>query len=378
MNTRSTELNYSLAQLLKALLDQNGSDLHITSNSPPRLRINGLLLPLDLPPLSGDQTMLLCYSILTEEQKKDFEGNKEIDLSFSIKGICRFRANIFYQRGNVGGVFRVIPSRIPAFRELGLPRHIEEFCSMPRGLVLVTGPTGSGKSTTLAAMIDNINNKYQKHIVTIEDPIEFIHSNKHSIVNQRELGSDTDGFSKALKSCLRQDPDVVLVGELRDLETISLAITTAETGHLVFGTLHTNSCVSTINRIIDAFPAHQQSQVRTQLSFTLMGVMSQLLIPSLEGKRVACIEMMVPNSAIRALIRDNKIHQIYSSMQIGQESSNMRTMNQALLDLVATRKISDKTALGIAQDPIEMAELLNKYYGRGGQVGQKPRVPKGR
>ena len=292
MNTRSTELNYSLPQLLKALIDQNGSDLHITSNSPPRLRINGLLLPLDLPPLTSDQTMLLCYSILTEEQKKNFEGNKEIDLSFSIKGLCRFRGNIFHQRGSVGGVFRVIPTRIPEFKELGLPHYVEDFCKMPRGLVLVTGPTGSGKSTTLASMIDNINNRYQKHIVTIEDPIEFMHPNKHSIVNQRELGSDTDGFSKALKSCLRQDPDVVLVGELRDLETIALAITTAETGHLVFGTLHTNSCVSSINRIIDAFPSHQQAQVRTQLSFTLMGVMSQLLIPSLNGSRVACIEMM--------------------------------------------------------------------------------------
>jgi len=373
MSTRSTELNYSLPQLLKALLDQNGSDLHITSNSPPRLRINGLLLPLDLPPLTADQTMLLCYSILTEEQKKNFESNKEIDLSFSIKGLCRFRANVFHQRGSVGGVFRVIPTRIPEFRELGLPHYIEEFCKMPRGLVLVTGPTGSGKSTTLAAMIDNINNKYQKHIVTIEDPIEFIHKNKHSIVNQRELGSDTDTFAKALKSCLRQDPDVVLVGELRDLETISLAITTAETGHLVFGTLHTNSCVSSINRIIDAFPAHQQSQVRTQLSFTLMGVMSQLLIPSLSGKRVACIEMMAPNSAIRALIRENKIHQIYSAMQIGQESSHMRTMNQALLDLVAIRKINDKTAMGIAQDPVEMAELLNKFYSRGGTPGKPNR-----
>ncbi|NRA43452.1 MAG: type IV pilus twitching motility protein PilT [Oligoflexales bacterium] len=373
MSTRSTELNYSLPQLLKALLDQNGSDLHITSNSPPRLRINGLLLPLDLPPLTGDQTMLLCYSILTEEQKKNFEGNKEIDLSFSIKGLCRFRANIFHQRGTIGGVFRVIPTRIPEIKELGLPQHVEDFCKIPRGLVLVTGPTGSGKSTTLASMVDNINNRYQKHIVTIEDPIEFMHANKHSIVNQRELGSDTDGFSKALKSCLRQDPDVVLVGELRDLETIALAITTAETGHLVFGTLHTNSCVSSINRIVDAFPSHQQAQVRTQLSFTLMGVMSQLLIPSLDGRRVACIEMMVPNAAIRNLIRDNKIHQIYSAMQIGQESSHMRTMNQALLDLVTIRKINEKTALGIAQDPIEMAELLNKHYGRVGTSGNKPR-----
>lgn len=361
MNTERGELPYNLAQLLKALIDQKGSDLHITSHSPPRLRINGLLLPLELPALSQEQTLRLCYSVLTEEQKKEFESTHELDLSFGIKNLCRFRANIFLQRGSLGGVFRVIPTQIPSFEALGLPAIATQLCHLPRGLVLVTGPTGSGKSTTLAAMIDYINTQFQKHIVTIEDPIEFTHENKNSIVNQRQLGSDTTSFAKALKSCLRQDPDVVLVGELRDLETISLALTTAETGHLVFGTLHTNSCLASINRIIDVFPSHQQAQVRTQLSFSLAGVLSQLLLPTLEGKRVACIETMLPNTAIRNMIRESKTHQIYSAMQIGQEDSHMRTMNQALVDLILARKIHEATALGFSSDPGELADLLQKH-----------------
>lgn len=355
-----TNLNYNMPQLLKALIDQGGSDLHITVGSPPRIRINGMLLPLELPPLTEDQTMYLCYSVLTEDQKKNFENNKELDLSFSVKGLSRFRTNIFQQRGSIGGVFRIIPSEIPGFSSLMLPKVAEDLCKVPRGLILVTGPTGSGKSTTLAAMINYINEHYQKHIVTIEDPIEFVHENKNSIVNQRELGSDTDSFEKALKSCLRQDPDVVLVGEMRDLETISLAITTAETGHLVFGTLHTNSCVASINRIIDVFPSAQQSQVRTQLSFSLMGVMSQLLIPTIDNKRAACVEIMIPNIAIRNMIRDNKNHQIYSAMQIGQEDSQMRTMNQSLLELINSRKITEQTALAISQDTNELLDIMHK------------------
>lgn len=354
------EIEYTLPQLLKVLIEQNGSDLHITANSPPRLRVDGLLLPLELESLNEDQTLHLCYSILTEEQKKNFESKKELDFSFSVKGLCRFRANMFLQRGSVGAVFRQIPTDIPKFRQLRLPYVVEELCHLPRGLVLVTGPTGSGKSTTLASMIDYINSHFQKHIVTIEDPIEFVHQNKMSLVNQRELGNDTDSFKNALKSCLRQDPDVVLVGELRDLETISLAITTAETGHLVFGTLHTNSCVASINRLIDVFPSHQQSQVRTQLSFSLVGVMSQLLAPALEGGRVACIETMIPNAAIKNLIRENKIHQIYSSMQIGQGDSQMTTMSQAIAELILKGRISKEAGLHLAGDQQELNELLQK------------------
>ena len=359
----SEELSYTLPQLLKALLDQNGSDLHIAANSPPRLRISGQLLPLDLPPMSDRQSLKLCYSVLTESQKKQFETDQELDLAFSIKGLCRFRANVFRQRGNVGGVFRVIPANIKSFDDLGLPKFMKELCHKPRGLVLVTGPTGSGKTTTLASMIDYINSNFPYHIVTIEDPIEFIHANKNSVINQREIGSDTDSFSKALRSCLRQDPDVVLVGELRDLETISMAITTAETGHLVFGTLHTNSAVASINRIIDVFPSHQQTQIRTQLSFSLVSVLTQLLVPTIDGGRVACIESMTPNTAIRNLIREDKLHQIYSAMQIGQDETNMQTMNQSLLDLVMRRQISPETAMRKTSDAVELIDLIQKTPG---------------
>lgn len=361
----SEELSYTLTQLLKTLLDQGGSDLHITAGSPPRLRLSGHLLPLDLPPLTDQQSLKLCYSILTDVQKKQFETNQELDLAFSIKGLCRFRGNVFLQKGQVGGVFRVIPSKVAAFEELGLPSTVIELCKKPRGLVLVTGPTGSGKSTTLASMIDYINTHFHHHIVTIEDPIEFVHSSKLSVVNQREVGSDTGSFSRALRSCLRQDPDVVLVGELRDLETISMALTTAETGHLVFGTLHTNSAVASINRMIDVFPSHQQTQVRTQLSFSLIAVMTQILIPKIGGGRVACIETMVPNTGIRNMIREDKVHQIYSAMQIGQDESGMRTMNQSLLELVMKRKITADEAMLKTSDPGEMIDLIQKTPGAG-------------
>lgn len=353
-------MNYTLPQLLKALIDQRGSDLHISAESAPRLRIDGHLLPLDLPALAPTDSKTLCFSILTEEQRKEVETNKEIDLAFSVKGLARFRANIYHQKGHIGGVFRVIPFRIYSIEELNLPPVAKHLCTLPRGLVLVTGPTGSGKSTTLAAMVNHINETRRDHIVTIEDPVEFVHSHKNCMINQREVGSDTNSFSRALKSALRQDPDVVLVGELRDLETIALALTTAETGHLVFATLHTNSCVSTLTRIIDVFPPHQQLQVRTQLAMSLMGVVSQMLLPAQNGGRVMSMEIMMPNKAIRNLIREDKLHQIYSIMQTGQQDSGMQTMNQSLLSMVERRFISPELAMEKSSEPEELEELIEK------------------
>lgn len=356
-------MSYTLPQLLKALVDQRGSDLHLVSGSPPRFRLDGALYPLDVPAATPQETMQLCYSILTEDQKKQFEEHSEIDLAFSVKGVARFRANIFLQKGTVSGAFRVIPSEARSIRELGLPLILEKICALPRGLVLVTGPTGSGKSTTIAAMIDYINQSRSDHIVTIEDPIEFVHSHKNCLINQREVGADTKSFARALKSALRQDPDIVLVGELRDLETISLAITTAETGHLVFATLHTNSCVSTLNRIIDVFPAERQAQVRTQLSLNLQACISQLLLPAQGGGRVLGLEFMIPNAAIRNLIREDKFHQIYSTMVTGQDQSGMSTMNQSLLSLVEKRKITAAEAMEVSGEPQELEMLLNSKLG---------------
>lgn len=353
-------LNYSLPQLLKALIDQGGSDLHISLDSPPRLRIDGNLLPLDLPALDGPATKTLCYSILTEDQRKEFERSKELDLAFSVKNLARFRANIFMQRANVGGVFRVIPFKVYSLEDLGLPQVIRELCGLARGLVLVTGPTGSGKSTTLASMINHINETRKHHIITIEDPVEFIHSHKSSLVNQREVGQDTSSFSRALKSVLREDPDVILVGELRDLETISAALTAAETGHLVFATLHTNSSISTLNRIIDVFPSHQQLQVRSQLSLSLMAVISQTLIPATSEGRVLAMEILIPNKAVRNLIREDKLHQIYSLMQTGQEDSGMQTLNQCLASLIERRLISTDSGLEKANEPEELKAILEK------------------
>lgn len=353
-------INYTLPQLLKTLVAQNASDLHISVDSPPRLRIHGHLVPLDLPPLSTEDTKQLCYSVLTEEQKKNFETYKEIDLAFSVKGLARFRANIYTQKNNISGAFRIIPFKIVNLNDLGFSPSLYELADLPRGLILVTGPTGSGKSTTLASMIDYINEKRRDHIVTIEDPIEFVHNHKNCVVDQRELGGDTVSFARALKSVLRQDPDVVLIGELRDLETIQLALTTAETGHLVFGTLHTNSCVSSITRLIDVFPAHQQSQIRTQLSFTLMGVLSQLLIPKIGSGRVVSYELMVPNTAIRAAIRDDKLHLVYSMMQTGQDETGMITMNQSLARLVERGMIEKEQAELKSPDIGELHNILEK------------------
>ena len=367
-------MNFTLPQLLKFLIDQGGSDLHISAESPPRIRLDGHLVPVQLPVLDGNMSKQLCYSILTEDQKRDFEANKELDLAFSVKNLARFRANIYLQKGNVSGAFRVIPFKIYTLEDLALPPVIKHLCSLPRGLVLVTGPTGSGKSTTLASMINHINESRTDHIVTIEDPIEFVHSHKNCMVNQREVGHDTSSFARALKSVLREDPDVILVGELRDLETISLALTAAETGHLVFATLHTNSCVSTLNRLIDVFPAHQQLQVRSQLSLSLNAVLSQTLLPANGGGRVLAMEIMVPNKAIRNLIREDKIHQIYSSMQTGQDASGMQTLNQALMSLVDRRLISQEQALEKSHEPEELTEMFEKRSNFRGNSTQPPKV----
>ena len=359
-------------QMLKELVERGGSDLHITTNTSPQIRIDGQLTPMDIPPLTAIETKQLCYSILTDAQKHRFEEDNELDLSFGVKGLSRFRGNIFVQRGAVAGVFRVIPYKILTFEELGLPPVVRALCDKPRGLILVTGPTGSGKSTTLASMIDHININRHDHIVTVEDPIEYLHPHKGCIVNQREVGADTKSFKHALKYVLRQDPDVVLIVELRDLETIEAALTLAETGHLCFATLHTNSCAQTMNRIIDVFPPYQQTQVRTQLSFVLEGVMSQTLIPKANGPgRALALEVMVPNPAIRNLIREDKVHQIYSQMQVGQEKFGMQTMNQCLMSLLARRAITVEDALGRSSEPDELKQMLTP----GGGAPQYRRPP---
>ncbi len=356
-------MQFTLPQLLKALIDQKGSDLHISPDTPPRLRIDGALLPIDIPALTPQDCSQLCYSVLTEEQRKEFEENHEIDLAFTVKNLARFRANIYLQKSAVCGAFRVIPFKIHSLRDLQLPPMVEKLCSLPRGLILVTGPTGSGKSTTLAAMINHINETRQDHILTIEDPVEFTHQHKQSLVNQREVGQDTKSFARALKSALRQDPDVILVGELRDLETVSLAVTAAETGHLVFATLHTNSSISTLSRIIDVFPAAQQSQIRGQIAGVLQATISQNLLPSMMGGRVLALELMIPNAAIRNLIREDKFNQIYSSMQTSQDQTGMQTLNQSLLQLVERRHISPQAALEVAYEPQELEMLLANKLG---------------
>ncbi len=351
----------NLHQLLKAMIEKGASDLHITTSSPPQLRIDGRLHPLKMPPLSPPETKQLCYSVLTDAQKHRFEEDSELDLSFGVRGLSRFRANVFLQRGAVAGAFRAIPYKVRTFEELGLPRIVLELTKKPRGLILVTGPTGSGKSTTLASMIDRINSERNEHIVTVEDPIEYLHPHKGCLVNQREVGADTRSFTDALKYILRQDPDVVLIGEMRDLETIEAALTVAETGHLCFATLHTNSAVQTINRIVDVFPPYQQSQVRAQLSFVLEGVLCQSLLPRSNGPgRALTLEVMVPNAAIRNLIREDKIHQIYSQMQIGQEKFGMQTMNQSLAMLHQRRLITTDEALGRSSDPDELRQLIGE------------------
>jgi twitching motility protein PilT len=353
----------TLHQLLKAMLDQEATDLHVTTASPPMLRLDGRLVPLRTPPFSPDDCKSLCYSILSDKQKHRFEEEQELDLSFGVKGLARFRANLYMQKGAVAGAFRLIPYKIRTFDELKLPAVIKELGRKPRGLVLVTGPTGSGKSTTLAAMLDLINRERRDHIITLEDPIEYIHQHQKCLVNQREIGSDSVSFTRALKSILRQDPDVVLIGEMRDPETIGAALTVAETGHLTFGTLHTNSALQTINRIIDVFPPHQQSQVRAQLSFVLEGVVCQALLPKKGGGRVLSIEVMIPTPAIRNLIREDKIHQIYSQMQVGQGEHGMQTFNQSLAELVLTDQLERDEALARSSQPAELASMLQAGKG---------------
>jgi twitching motility protein PilT len=351
----------TLNQLLKTMVEQGGSDLHVTTNSPPQVRVDGHLKPLNLPPMTPSETKQLAYSILTDNQKHRLEESLEIDLSFGIKGLARFRANIFHQRGAIAAVFRQIPYEIKGFRELGLPTIIERLCEKPRGLILVTGPTGSGKSTTLAAMIDKINRERSEHILTIEDPVEYLHSHKKCIVNQREVSADTHGFTAALRSALRQDPDVVLIGEMRDLETVESALRIAETGHLTFATLHTNSAAQTINRIIDVFPAHQQGQIRAQLSLVLEGIVCQTLLPKTGGKgRSMAMEILIPSPAIRNLIREDKVHQIYGMMQTGQAKHGMQTFNQALAALFFKRMITLETALARSSYPDELQEIINR------------------
>ncbi|MHB0970273.1 MAG: type IV pilus twitching motility protein PilT [Thermoanaerobaculia bacterium] len=354
----------TLHQLLKTMVERGGSDLHLTTNSAPQVRIDGKLTPLDIPPLTAPETKQLAYSVLTDAQKHRFEENLELDLSFGIKGLARFRANIFNQRGAVAAVYRQIPYEILGFKELGLPPVVEEICAKPRGLVLVTGPTGSGKSTTLAAMIDKINRERHEHIITIEDPVEFLHSHKSCIVNQRELHADTHSFGNSLKSALRQDPDVVLIGEMRDLETIESALRIAETGHLTFGTLHTNSAAQTINRVVDVFPAHQQPQIRAQLSFVLEGILCQSLLPRANGKgRVMAMEILIPNAAIRNLIREDKVHQIYSMMQTGQSKYGMQTFNQSLATLYFRKMITLQQAISRSSNPDELQEMISRGAG---------------
>ena len=361
----------SLQALLKAMLDKGASDLHITAGSPPRLRIDNELVRLQTDPLGPVDTKTLCYSVMNDAQKLRFEEDLEIDFSFGIRGLARFRANVYMQQSCVAGAFRLVPYQVIPLDELGVPPVVIELCERPRGLVLVTGPTGSGKSTTLASMIDRINSTQRGHIVTIEDPIEIQNQHKSCLVNQREIGRDSQSFKRALKYILRQDPDVVLVGEMRDLETIEAALAVAETGHLCFATLHTNSAIQSINRIVDVFPSHQQAQIRAVLSFVLEGVVTQTLIPKASGSgRALAVEVMVPNAAIRNLIREDKLHQIYSQMQIGQSKFGMQTMNQALTDLYLRKVISLEECIGHSS---EVDELKTMIANAGGSLGDLAR-----
>src|SRR5467141_3213319 len=348
----------TMHDLLTIMIERGASALHITTGTPPQIRLHGKLTPLtQFERLTPQDTQRLAYSVLNEGQKQKFEEDNELDLSFGIQGLARFRCNVYRQRGAVAAAIRVIPIKIRSFDELGLPAIVEQMADRPKGLILVTGPTGSGKSTTLAAMVDKVNSERHEHIMTIEDPIEFVHQHKKCMVNQREVFSDTHSFKNALKSILRQDPDVVLVGEMRDLETIAAALTIAETGHLTFGTLHTNSCAQTMNRIIDVFPTTQQAQVRAQLALVLEGVLSQTLIPKIGGGRAMSLEIMIATPAIRNLIREEKIHQVYSAIATGQKFG-MQTMNQSLADLVKRRLITKEDALNRSTLVEELLQLL--------------------
>ena len=347
----------TLRELLELMVKKNSSDLHLTVGSPPQLRIDGKLVKTEYDILNAEDTKKLAYSIMNEKQKQKFEEKSELDLSFGIEHLSRFRCNVFIQRGNVAVALRQIPFHIPSFEELGVPKVVADLANLPRGLVLVTGPTGSGKSTTLAALINKINQERHCHILTVEDPIEYLHRHNSSLINQREVFADTSSFASALKYALREDPDVVMVGEMRDLETMESTLNISETGHLAFATLHTNSCVESINRIIDVFPNNQQEQVRVTVSFVMQAVVSQQLIPKIGGGRVLALEVMICTPAIRAVVRDDKIHQIYSLMQAGQKYG-MKTMNQSLAELYLKHKITLGDALGRSSNIQELNELL--------------------
>lgn len=357
-------MDETIQDLLKIVVEKDASDLHITTYSPPRIRVNGTLISLDYPPLSATETKNIIYSLLTDRQKKKFEEKLELDFSFGIKDLGRFRGNVFMQKGAVAAAFRRFLPQMWTFAQLGIPLRIAQLCYLPRGLILVTGPTGCGKSTSLACMIDHINQERAVHIVTIEDPIEYYLSPKKSIINQRELHVDTLSYPNALRSVLREDPDVVLVGEMRDMETVEATLRVAETGHLTFSTLHTNSAAETISRIIDIFPAQYQAQVRLTLSMSLEGVMTQALLPRADGKgRVLAVEILIPNAAIKNLIRENKIHQIYASMQMGQEKYGMQTFNQSLASLYFKKLITLETAVSISSKPEELTDIIQRKEG---------------
>jgi twitching motility protein PilT len=370
-----------LNELLHKLIELGGSDLHLRVDSPPQVRIHGRMQHLDgYAVLTEADTLELAYSAINETQRRKFEERLELDLSIGVEGLSRFRVNMFSQKGTIGAVFRAIPFQIKTFDDLGLPHVVSDLCRKPRGLVLVTGPTGSGKSTTLAAMIDRINLTRHEHILTIEDPIEFVHTHKNCVVSQRELDADTYSFGDALRAALRQDPDIVLIGEMRDLETVELALRVAETGHLTFATLHTNTAASTINRIIDVFPAGQQSQIRTQLSLVLEGIMCQALLPNAAGNgRAMAMEILIPNSAVRNLIREDKIHQIYSMMQTGSDKYGMQTLNQSLATLYQKKAITIETAMSISSNVEELKELIERKSAgtqRSGGFAPRPNLPR--
>lgn len=360
MEQHDKEPDVKLHELLKKLVELNGSDLHLTTGTPPQVRVDGELRPLDgYPPLGRDDTQRLVFSLLSNAQKEKFQDDLELDLSFGIVNVSRFRLNVFDGRGGIGAVFRAIPFAVKSFDELGLPPVVENLCRKPRGLVLVTGPTGSGKSTTLAAMIDKINRERRAHIITIEDPIEFLHSHKNCVVNQREVRVNTHGFASALRTALRQDPDVVLIGELRDLETVESALRIAETGHLTFATMHTNTAASTITRVIDIFPANQQAQIRTQLSMVLEGVLCQQLLPFTEGPgRAMALEILLPTPAVRNLIREDKVHQLPGLMTTGQDEHQMQTLNQSLARLYNSGRISLDAAMQCSADISDLKDLI--------------------
>jgi len=364
---------YTIDDLLETMVALGASDLHVAVGSHPVIRLNGSLGRLDqFPRLSADDTQRLLYRILSTEQQKNLEINRQIDVSYSIPGLARFRVNVYFQRESLGGAFRMIPAELKTLEDLGLPTQLHELSKKPRGLVLVTGPTGSGKSTTLAAVVDEINRTRDDHIMTIEDPIEFLHRHKRCIVNQREIGPDAVSFADALRGALRQDPDVILLGEMRDLETISTAITAAETGHLVFATLHTQDAPSTIDRLIDVFPAAQQEQIRVQLAATLQGIVTQTLLPTVDGKgRVAALEILLPDDAVRNLIRQAKVEQIYSVMQTNT-SRGMQTLEQALVDLVTRGIITQEIAMSRSSRPDQLLGLLKRNGIATPEVGEAP------